>query len=211
MDFVFTLRMLISQAQHRKRKLLCCFVDFNKAFNSIPRDRLWQVPAGLGLAGPLSQCLQSMCAHDSACMLTQDGCTEFFPCTAGVKQGCPASALLFGLYFDALETYLVGQETDLHGAPDGPVLAGQVILLLLFADQLVLASQSEKDLQSQLNALYALCRNSGLAVNLAKTKAVVFNQRTYKANLVFAGQTVEQVDRQTPCAFRASEWILHLQ
>ena len=35
-------------------------------------------------------------------------------------------------------------------------------------------------------------------MNLAKTKTVVFNQRTYKANLVFAGQTVEQVDRYLP-------------
>ena len=92
-------------------------------------QKLWQVLAGLGLTGPLLQCLQSMYAQDSACMLTQDGCPEFFPGTAGVKQGCPASPLLFGLYLDALETYLAGQGTDLHGAPDGPVLAGQVILL----------------------------------------------------------------------------------
>ena len=194
-DHVFTLRTLISQAKHCKRKLFCCFVDFKKAFDSVPRDRLWQVLVGLGLAGPLLQCLQSMYAQDSACVLTQDGCTEFFPCTAGVKQGCPASPLLFGLYLDALETYLAGQGTDMHGAPDGPVLAGQVILLLLFADDLVLVSQSEKGLQSQLNALHAFCENRGLTVNLAKTKAVVFNQRTYKANLVFAGRTVEQVDR----------------
>ena len=56
-------------------------------------------------------------------------------------------------------------------------------------------SLSEKGLQSQLNALHAFCENGGLTVNLAKTKAVVFNQRTYKDSLVFAGRTVEQVDR----------------
>ena len=163
-DHVFTLRALVTQAKHRIRKLSCCFVDFKQAFDSIPRDRRWQVLAGLGLAGPLLQCLHSMYAQDSACVLTQDGCTEFFPCTAGVQQGCPASPLLFGLYLDAL-------------------------------DDLVLVSQSEKGLQSQLNALHAFCGNRGLAVTLAKTKAVVFNQRTYNANLVFAGRTFEQVDR----------------
>ena len=155
--------------------------------------------AGIGVVGPLLQCLQSMYAQDSAWVLTQDGCTEFFPCTAGVKQGCPASPLLFpllfGLYLDALEGYLVGQGTELHGALDGPSLAEQVILLLLFADDLVLVSQAECGLQSQLNALHAFCGNRGLTVNLAKTKAVVFNQRTHKTNLVFSGQAVEQVDR----------------
>ena len=136
-----------------------------------------------------------MYAHDSACVLTQDGCTDFFPCTTGVKQGCPASPLLFGLYLDALEAFLTGQGPDLHGDPDGPSLGGQAVVLLLFADDLVLTSQSERGLQSQLNALHAFCENRGLKVNLAKTKVVVFNQRTYKANLVFAGGPVEQADR----------------
>ena len=70
-----------------------------------------------------------------------------------------------------------------------------VTLLLLFADNLVLVSQSESGLQARPNALHAFCVNRGLTVNLAKIKAAVFNQRTYKANLVFAGQAVEQVDR----------------
>ena len=193
-DHVYTLRALITQAKRSKSKFFCCFVDFRKAFDSIPRERMWQVLAGLGPEGPLLQCLQSMYARDSACVLIQDGCTEYFPCTAGIKQGCPASPLPFGLYLDALETYLKGQGPGLHGAPDRPSLSGQVILLLLFADDLVLVSQSESGLQAQLHALHAFCMNKGLAVNLAKTKAVVFNQRTYKANLVLAGQAVEQAD-----------------
>ena len=195
MDHVYTLRALITQAKRSKSKLFCCFVDFKKAFDSIPRERMWQVLAGLGLEGPLLQCLQSMYAQDSACVLTRDGCTEYFPCTAGVKQGCPASPLLFGLYLDALESYLKGQGSGLHGAADGPSLSGQGILLLLFADDLVLVFQSESGLQAQLHALQAFCMNRGLTVNLAKTKAVVSNQRTCKANLVLAGQAVEQVDR----------------
>ena len=106
------------------------------------------------------------------------------------------SALSYLAYFDALEGYLVGQGTELHGALDGgPSLVGQVILLLLFADDLVLVSQSECGPQSQLNVLRAFCENRGLTVNLAKTQSVVFNQRAHKTNLVFAGQAVEQADR----------------
>ena len=183
-DHVFTLRTLVSQAKRAEKKLFTCFVDLRKAFDSIPRHQTWQVLAGLELTGPLLQCLQSMYAHDSACVLTRDGCTDFFPCTTGVKQGCPASPLFFGLYLDALEAFLTGQGPDLHGDPDGPSLGGQAVMLLLFADDLVLTSQSERCLQSQLNALHAFCENRGLKVNLAKTKVVVFNQRTYKANLV---------------------------
>ena len=52
-DHMYTLRALITQAKRSKSKLFCCFVDFKKAFDSIPRERMWQVLAGLGLEGPL--------------------------------------------------------------------------------------------------------------------------------------------------------------
>ena len=71
-------------------------------------------------------------------------------------------------------------------------------------DDLVLVSLSESGLQAQLHALHAFCMNRGLTVNLAKTKAVVFNQRTYKTNLVLAGQAVEQVD-----VYKFLELVMH--
>ena len=64
--------------------------------------------------------------------------------TEGVKQGCPLSPTLFWLFFDCLESYL---HSALATAPAhvqqsilrlGPL----TIALLLFADDLVLASTS---------------------------------------------------------------------
>ena len=48
---IFILRALIDkQKQTRKQgkcgKLHCCFVDFRKAFDTVPRAVLWQVLAG---------------------------------------------------------------------------------------------------------------------------------------------------------------------
>jgi len=48
-DHIFTLRCLIDHARVRKRQLHCCFVDFRKAFDTIPRARLFQRLQSLGV------------------------------------------------------------------------------------------------------------------------------------------------------------------
>ena len=40
--------------------------------------------------------------QDEARVLTQTGLTEAFRYLADVKQGCPASSLLFGLYIEEI-------------------------------------------------------------------------------------------------------------
>ncbi len=65
-----------------------------------------------------------------------------FACTISVKQGCPLSPLLFGLYIDALEPRIAVLDDD-----DGPDLAGTLVKLLLYADDLVLMSRTQRGLQ----------------------------------------------------------------
>ena len=105
-DQVFIIQTLVEQAKHDKRKLYCCFVDFKKAFDLVPRHTLWRILEQRGMKGKVLSSLKTMYAADTACVLTRDGPTDLFECSIGVKQGCPASPLLFGLYLDKLEKLL---------------------------------------------------------------------------------------------------------
>jgi hypothetical protein len=69
------------------------------------------------------------------------GVNSNFRCQQGVKQGCPLSPLLFGLYLDALEGCLYNRECD------APALVDMHVWLLFFADDLVLTSESKVGLQ----------------------------------------------------------------
>jgi hypothetical protein len=40
-DQLFILRTLIEQIKAQKKPLYCCFLDFNKAFDIVPREVLW--------------------------------------------------------------------------------------------------------------------------------------------------------------------------
>ncbi len=66
-----------------------------------------------------------------------EGVTSSFWCQQGVKQGYPLNPLLFRLYLDALKKRLDGKECD------APTLVDVHIWFLLFANDLVLTSESE--------------------------------------------------------------------
>ena len=189
-DQVFIIQTLMSQAKQAKRKLYCCFVDFKKAFDLVPRQTLWSILEQRGMKGKVLSSLQTMYAADKACVLTRDGPTDLFDCSIGVKQGCPASPLLFGLYLDELETLL-------ESCPeiDAPRIAELVLAILLFADDIALFSYSVPGLQKQLDILAAFCAARGLTVNVKKTKTLVFEHRkSATPAFLYAGEPVEQVD-----------------
>jgi len=169
-DQLFILRTLIEQNKEKKKPLYCCFVNLKKVFDIVPREVLWQVLASLGVEGRFLRCLQMMYAKDTVRINhPSEGVTSSFRCQQGVKQGCPLSPLLFGLYFDALEGRLDGRKCDAR------TLADVHVWLFLFADDLALTSESEVGLQQQLDALQQFCAERGLTKNMKKTKVMVFN------------------------------------
>ena len=157
----------------------------------MPRQRLWEVLVALGIQGDILACLKSIYEQDEASVLTQAGLTEGFRCTAGVKQGCPASPLLFGLFIDELEARLkAGSDHS-----DAPELLGTLIAILLFADDIALMSHSPSGLQHQLSILAQFCADRGLTVNVSKTKIVIFEpRRTECQAFTFQEQIIERVD-----------------
>ena len=156
----------------------------------MPRERLWQVLATKGVTGYILACLQSIYDQDQACVLTPEGLTDSFRCTKGVKQGCPASPLLFGPYIDALETLLQAASQEI----DAPTLLHALVAILLFADDIALLSYSPEGLQKQLDILQDFCFSNGLTVNVSKTKVVIFERKQASAPpFTYQGEAIERV------------------
>ena len=81
----------------------------------------------------------------------------------------PTFTHLFGLYIEEISEYIE------RGGGSGAGLAGVTIPILLYADDIVLISDSPEGLQRHLNALKLFCTDKELFVNLNKTKVMVFN------------------------------------
>jgi len=169
-DNIFVLDTLVRKALSRKRgHLYCSFVDFEKAFDSINREALWQKLSKLGVSRKILNVLQSMYREVNFCVRCCDGnTTHIIKSTVGVRQGCPLSPLLFILFINDLVTRLEEADTS------APKIDSLKIPGLLYADDLVLCSETVEGLQVSLNILERYSETWGLKVNIQKTKIVVF-------------------------------------
>ena len=170
LDNMFVLHGIVHKYLSRRRKLYCAFIDFKKAFDTVNREALWKVLARIGIKGRLLKVLQSMYSCVSSCVRCPSGCTEFFDCLRGLKQGCNLSPKIFSILINQLAENVI--KHGRHGVQLMPDVTD--VFLLLFADDVVLISDSVIGLQNQLNTLYDSAKELGLVVNFDKSKVVVF-------------------------------------
>ena len=171
-DNTFVLRHLIDASACKRAPLYVAFVDFSKAYDRVDRAMLWRVLAGMGVHGRALAALQAMYASVTLQVRVAGQLGEPFGSEVGVKQGCPLSPLLFGIFIDRLEPFLAAK----CGA-EGALLAGALVRVLLYADDVALVATSAAGLQRLLDALDLFCSANGMLVNQSKSQVVVFNSR----------------------------------
>ena len=199
----FILRTLQDQHRQAGQELWVCFVDFEQAYDRVPRQQLWRKLLARGVSPAWVEAVQALYADVPMSVRTAAGLSPCFQCRVGVKQGCPLSPTLFGLYIDDLEAAVLeaaqrGEQLDLPSllGSDSPVPP------LMYADDLALLATSAAGLQRQLNLLQRYCQQWGLTVNTVKTKAMLLSGAgkqhaaqtiTEAAGLTFGGRQLEAV------------------
>ena len=106
-----------------------------------------------------------------SCVRSTHSVSDFFQYAVDLRQGEVLSPLLFSLFVEDLELFLQERVTA------GLSIDDINLILLLFADDMVLLGNSSEDLQNSLNRLHMYCSEWGLTVNTSKTKIVVFRKR----------------------------------
>ena len=172
----------------RKTYIFGCFVDFQKAFDSIPRYNLFEKLLTHNINGKFYDCLANLYIGDQSCIKIEDRITDTFIANQGVKQGCILSPLLFNIFLSDLQQKIEKAEND-------PAYASlnQPLGCLIWADDLLLLSQTEKGLNNMLEALRKFSKNNGLTINMDKTKVKIFNKtgRHIRRNFYLGNSKVE--------------------
>lgn len=167
---------------------LALFVDFAKAYDTVPHEGLLRKLRSVGIGGRLLGVFRALYEDPKLCVRTGDGHSPAVPYLRGVRQGCPASPILFDLYINDI----------LAGMP-GVSVPGLAERLpgLLFADDAVILAESEDDLARAATMVEAWAARWGMRVNAAKCAVVAFpaleaTPITLSRPVLLGGAAVEQ-------------------
>ena len=143
-NHLVTLRIILEECHNYKSNLFCCFVEFREAFDTIPRNNLWNRLEELKVPFELRAGALRLYENFISNFKTNEGWSKDINCNIGVKQGSPLSPSLFGIYIDKLEGCLE------EAVCAGMFLAGIVIILLLYADDILLLERCPFELDKKL-------------------------------------------------------------
>ena len=104
------------------------------------------------------------------CVQLNELYTDWFPTKNGVRQGDSLSPTLFNIFLNDLAT-------DLKSKNCGIDINGYNLSILLYADDIVLLSENEDDLQKMLDALTEWCSKWQMVINDTKSQIVHFRKK----------------------------------
>ena len=147
-DSHIIIHTLLQYYCHQKgKKIFACFVDFSKAFDTIPRDLLFTKLLSYGVSGKFFNTLKTLYTNDDCCVKVGNKITGTFQANQGVKQGCILSPLLFNIFLSGIVPCFKNEECQ-------PLKTdrSETIGCLLWADDIAILSESE-GLQKMLQNL----------------------------------------------------------
>ena len=201
MDHVFVLHHILDYYRQKGKPIYCAFVDYSKAFDLVNRSALWEKLINQGISGKILTVIQNMYSSAKSCVRANGQLSDFFKCTAGVRQGENLSPILFAIYINDFQGFLSQKIEGLKSMNDllSEFDVYAKLCVLLYADDTVILTESEKDLQCALNALSDYCKQWDLTVNLDKTNVVIFSKRRKapKITFLYEGKVVKVAEDYT--------------
>ena len=159
-DQLFALRQIIEKALLYQVDLSLCFIDFRAAFDSVERDRMYEILRHYGLPVKILNILKN--SYDGFnCRVKSEGVVgDTFDVRAGVRQGDVWSPFLFGLVINYV----------LANSVRGGIDIGQYVADLDFADDAALVGNCDLDVEENLHRIEETAQKVGLLIKVSKTK-----------------------------------------
>ncbi|CAF3398890.1 unnamed protein product [Rotaria socialis] len=178
-DPIFTLKLIMEKSQEYNKSLFLCFIDIQKAYDSVDRKLLWKVCRGYSISDKLIRLLKLLHSKTKARVRINGELSESFEMETGVLQGGIISPMLFNIFFD----YVIRRVTEEAGVNGVKLAFGSRdffntdkdqfedldVVALMYADDLVAISDNATDIERFIRTFEKVTQQCGLTMNVKKT------------------------------------------
>ena len=178
-EHITALRLLVDTARKSRKTLYCVFVDFAKAYDCLPRQKLIQLLDHEGCGSRMLNALAESLRY-TRCQIGK----EHFQTDNGVRQGGSTYCSIFVFFANPLLRALKSY------GPDGWLGS---LNALMFMDDTIILGTSRQAIESKLNILSEYCQEYGMTINTKKTKYMVVNYNDQQPFMI-DGNPISRVD-----------------
>ena len=182
-DNIFIVNEMIERKKSDGGKLYLGFLDIEKAYDRVSRDMLCKVLEKVGLSEKIVNIVKSMYEDTRAKCRLGNVETEWVRSERGVRQGCILSPTLFSLYTKELAARMRRMNAGVRVGNDR-------VCVLLYADDVVVMSESADELQSLLDVVGQYGRDFGVKFSSEKSKVMVVNRSEDENSIWRLGENV---------------------
>ena len=172
---ILCLHRIIEECKLSNRDLALVFVDFSKAFDSVDRNKMFEILKLYGIPDKMISAIKVMYTDTTSTILSPDGETPPFSINAGILQGDTLAPFLFIIVVDYVLRMSVDRISQ-NGLEILPRRSSRYPAEHLtdtdFADDIALISGSLANAQLLLQALEQASNCVGLYLNESKTEFV---------------------------------------
>ena len=176
---------VVNQLQE-KAKLCFAFIDYEKAFDSIEFEPLFEGLKSQAVEEAYLNILRNL-YNEATSVLRLHKDSEKFKLGRGARLGDNISPKLCTL---CLQHAIIN---NINWENKGVRIEGEYLSHLIFADDIVLIANSTSKLQEMLQDIHDISNPVGLKMRLGKTK-VMCNEHVNKDDVIVDGKKIEEVD-----------------
>ena len=158
------MRMLSERAVEMQKDVYLCFIDYEKAFDTVRHADMLEMLRRIGADSRDIRVIRNLYYEQKAAVRVENELTDKVDIKRGVRQGCVLSPDLFSLYAEVILSDLV--------ALPGFQIGGRNPNNIRYADDAVLIADSEQKLQDLVDAANTASEEKGLKINKSKTECV---------------------------------------
>lgn len=141
------------------------FIDLQKAYDTVPINKLWKVLQETNLSQTLIKALKNLYDGSTSQIKVGNKLSQKFVVNKGLRQGCCVSPTLFKIFI-AKALHLWKRKCGGMGIDLGELC----LYTLQFADDQVIMANDKEDIEYMARKLQEEYRRWGLEINIDKTK-----------------------------------------